>query len=170
MAKIRINTDQIEQQRRLAFHEAGHAVLGRVLGLPCGGATIIAAEEHELGHAVIDDPIRTWGRGDGPRRPLIEASCVCLYAGAEAERALLNVIDEFHDGPDCSKATSLISIIGVRGARFVGDEVWERYEAKLRRRANQMVRSHASTVERLAELLLKIEAVSGSQIDALMDN
>src|SRR6478672_11015359 len=112
-----------------AVHEAGHAVIGRILGLPCGTVTIEPSDDQELGHADVDDPGRVWQRGDGPRRPLIEKSCVCLYAGREAERIIAGSA-EVGDGPDCRKATSLISIIGVRGAAFVSDDVWDRYEAR----------------------------------------
>jgi cell division protease FtsH len=150
-----------------AVHEAGHAVIGRILGLPCGGATIESSNDGELGHADVDDPIREWRRGDGSRRPLIEKSCVCLYAGAEAER-IVNGTAYVGDGPDCSKATSLISIIGVRGAAFVNDDVWDRYEAKLRSRSGILVAKHGTQIERIAEALMKQGALTSQQIDALM--
>ena len=38
-----------------AHHEAGHVVIGRVLGLPCGSATIIP-DEDSSGHAITHDP------------------------------------------------------------------------------------------------------------------
>src|SRR6266446_6649808 len=46
--------------RSTAIHEAGHAVIGRVLGLTCDSATIIPNEdEREAGHALIADPWKT---------------------------------------------------------------------------------------------------------------
>ena len=138
----------VDQDRTAtAYHEAGHAVIARVLGLPCGRVTIVGADEDELGHAVVGDPIRTWERGDGPRRPLVEASCISLYAGVEAERVILGQQDSGDDF-DSDKATSLIKIIGVRGASYVGDDVWDRYEARLRRRSNELVRIHQRQIER----------------------
>jgi len=62
------------ERRATAYHEAGHAVIARLLGLPCGKATTVGDNEEELGHAVVGDPIRTWEHGDGLRRPLVEAS------------------------------------------------------------------------------------------------
>jgi hypothetical protein len=57
-------------QKHTAFHEAGHAVIGRVLDLVCGGASIAPNEaENEAGHAIIADPWRTaseWDRRLGP--------------------------------------------------------------------------------------------------------
>ncbi len=151
-----------------AIHEAGHAVIGRVLGLPCGEVTIIGESEHELGHAIVDDPIHTWERGDGSRRALVEKSCISLYAGAEAERVLLgNAGDHVGDGPDFSKARSLIMILGVRGAH-VGDEVWERYEARLRRQSNLLVLLHRHKIERVARALLERGTLQGDDIDAII--
>jgi ATP-dependent Zn protease len=39
----------------IAYHEAGHAVRGRVLGLDCGSATI-APDDDAAGHAITADP------------------------------------------------------------------------------------------------------------------
>jgi hypothetical protein len=41
-----------------AVHEAGHAVIGRVTGMSCGKATIIA-DHDSAGHAVVKDPWQT---------------------------------------------------------------------------------------------------------------
>ena len=160
---------EILKQRATACHEAGHAVIGRVIGLPCGKVTIVGDDEHELGHAIVADPIRTWERGDGPRKPLVEASCISLYAGAEAERVILGEVgDPVGDGYDNEKATSLIMIIGVRGARYVGDDVWERYEARLRRRSNELVRLHQYRIERVATALEERGTLEGDEVDAIM--
>jgi ATP-dependent Zn protease len=151
-----------------AIHEAGHAVIGRVLGLPCGAVTIEPSDDdQELGHAVVGDPGRVWQRGDGPRRPLIEKSCVCLYAGREAERIIAGSA-EVGDGPDCTKATSLICIIGVRGATFVSDDVWDRYEARLRARSRALVSKHRAQIERVAHALTARGKLTSEQVDELI--
>ena len=121
----------MESRYCTSIHEAGHAVIGRVLGLPCGAVTINPGDVNELGHAIVSDPIREWERGDGPRRPMMEASCVCLYAGGAAERIICGGADA-HNSADQSKVRSLIEMLGVRAASFVGDDVWERYEAVYR--------------------------------------
>ncbi len=150
-----------------SYHEAGHAVIAPVLGLPCGKVTVVGADEDELGHAVVGDPIRTWERGDGPRRPLVEASCISLYAGAEAERVILGQRGD-GDGFDSDKATSLIKIIGVRGASYVGDDVWERYEARLRRRSNELVHLHQHRIERVAKALQERGTLEAEEVDAML--
>jgi hypothetical protein len=46
-----MKTKQADELVAVAHHEAGHAVIGRVLGLPCGSVTIIAQPETEsMGH------------------------------------------------------------------------------------------------------------------------
>jgi ATP-dependent Zn protease len=153
---------------RIAIHEAGHAVIGRLFDLPCGTVSIKPSDDGEsLGHAIIDDPIRSWQRGDGSRRALVEASCVAIYAGAEAERVILNC-EPSGDQGDCSTATSLISIMGVRGASFVGDDVWDRYEGRLRERATKLVRLHQATIERVASDLMKHESLTDEEIRKLI--
>lgn len=43
--------------KKVAYHEAGHAVIGRVLMLACGSATIDPDyEEGEAGHTITADP------------------------------------------------------------------------------------------------------------------
>ena len=42
-----------------AIHEAGHAVIGRVLGLTCGHATIVA-DDDSAGHQIIADQWVIW--------------------------------------------------------------------------------------------------------------
>jgi ATP-dependent Zn protease len=75
---------------RCAYHEAGHAVCGRVLKLPCGGATIVPNGLGFDGHAVVaaaltinDDPIKR-GEYRDFRSSVLDKICVCL-AGPEAE-------------------------------------------------------------------------------------
>jgi hypothetical protein len=75
---------------RAAYREAAHAVIGRVLGLDCGEATIKPnadnTGEATYGYAAVSNPLHHWTRGDGPKRKLADAFCIALYAGAEAEK------------------------------------------------------------------------------------
>ena len=46
-----------DELRRAAYHEAGHAVVQRVVGMLCGSATIVPDhEEMTAGFAIIHDP------------------------------------------------------------------------------------------------------------------
>ena len=158
----------METDRSTAVHEAGHAVIARVLGLPCGKVTIIGDDERELGHAIVADPIRSWERGDGPRRPLIEKSCIALYSGAQAAHIILGDKDQ-DDELDCYKATSLLKLVGVRHARFVGDDTWERFEQRLRQRARALVVRHRSKILRVADALITRRTLTGEEVNALIE-
>ena len=63
-----------------------YSVIGRILGLSRGSASVIPDEGQNLGWAHVENPLRRWERRDGPKRRLVEAFCVALYAGGEAER------------------------------------------------------------------------------------
>lgn len=153
--------------RCAAVHEAGHAVIARILGLACGDVTIRTDGDDELGYTVVRNPLKTWHRGDGQRRPLAEAHCMSLYAGAEAERVILGAAD-VGDSADRSKATSCLSEIGVPGARYISDDIWQRYEARLRRKARDLVSRHWDKIERVAQELQKHKTLSAERVDALL--
>jgi hypothetical protein len=109
-----------------AVHEAGHAVIGRVLGLVCGEITL-ETPYGGLGH-----------ESDG-------------------------------DGVDQSRATqALCDARGVRGASYVGDDVWEKYEAKLRRKAGALVQQHRLDIERVAQALIERGTLTNEEIDQLL--
>ncbi len=98
---------------------------------------------------------------------MVEASCISLYAGAEAERVILGQQSD-GDGFDSDKATSLIQIIGVPGANCVGDDAWEQYEARLRRRSNELVRIHKHRIERVATALEERGMLEAEEVDAMI--
>jgi ATP-dependent Zn protease len=50
------------QREHSAVHEAGHAVIGRVLGIPCGHATILV-DEGSAGHSLAAPRMRPWNAG-----------------------------------------------------------------------------------------------------------
>jgi hypothetical protein len=47
--------EPLNDKRHTAYHEAGHGVIGRVLGMDCGYATIIAGKKG-AGHNIVGDP------------------------------------------------------------------------------------------------------------------
>jgi len=92
-----------KQLQTTAIHEAGHAVIARVLGLSCGIATIVPNyEEMEWGHAIVHDPLTTltaWhlrlreqyeqGVCDLKDRSAWRGFILAKMAGAEAENVTL---------------------------------------------------------------------------------
>lgn len=151
-----------------AIHEAGHAVVGRALGVTCGDVSIDAEGDDHLGHSVMDDPRFSWERGDGAKRPIADAFCIALYAGAEAERIILGTAD-VGEGVDCERATACMAWAGVRGASFVDDEAFDRNEARLRQRARQEIMRRRATIERVAAALVERRRLTNDQVTALIE-
>jgi hypothetical protein len=151
-----------------AYHEAGHAVIARVLGLSTSGATIKATEE-ELGHAIVGNPLSGWRRGDGPRRNLVEAFILSLFAGGESEKFFIGNSDSVGDGPDLAKIGAAMEKIRIPGAVYVGDEYWQAYTEKLRRKAANLVRQHSKTIKKVAMALLEKESLTFEQLNELVN-
>ena len=72
------------------------------------------------------------------------------------------------DGEDQARAAAALKDVGVRGASYVGDDVWERYEANLRRKARTLVSQHRASIERVASALLERGTLQADEIDALV--
>src|SRR5215470_3438708 len=92
-----------KQLWRTPVHEAGHAVIGRVLDLDCGSATIVADWENlEAGHAITLDPWVTVTRWDhhGLQRGIeaaVRGRIIMLMAGRLAEVVILGRADGADD-------------------------------------------------------------------------
>jgi hypothetical protein len=149
-------------------------VVGRVLGLDCGEATIKAnatgTDDESHGYAVIANPVHYWQRGDGPKRQLADAYCMALYAGAEAEKAFFGHDEPIiGDGPDQDRATGCLKLVGVPGASYVQDDVWDRYEARLRQKSRIHVMRYRHVIERVAQALLQREELTAEDIAAIVE-
>jgi ATP-dependent Zn protease len=149
--------------RRLAIHEAGHAVIARVLTLACGSSTI-KADHNSAGHASIHDPHgieSEWNRR-GKVRDAEKASwygrIIAFMAGAEAEIVLTGKT-RGGDGEDRYQISLMAEQIGL------GD--WPRIEARLRTMTRMLVRRHRERIERVAEALLTKKTLSAKAIDNL---
>ena len=152
-----------------AAHEAGHAVIARVLGLNAGKVTIVPDQTEEtLGFSEVDDPRFSWQEGDGSKSKAANLFALHLYAGAEAERLICRTADA-GDGVDRERATACLAWAGaVRGATFVGDDMFDRYEARLRKKAADLVRQHRYTIERVAAALLEKKTLTNGEVEMLI--
>jgi hypothetical protein len=79
---------------RIAIHEAGHSVAARLMGLPCGAAS------------VWPDPLAEFSRSCG------EHSVCALMAGAVAESLILGDYDEIGVMVDWRRASALMDDLG----------------------------------------------------------
>ncbi|MFJ7441309.1 hypothetical protein ACIQW5_27105 [Methylorubrum thiocyanatum] len=153
-----------------AIHEAGHAVVGRVLTMACGGATILANEaEGEAGHSITSDPMVILGEWDrrGKWRgtdmglaSVYRGRIIAVMAGAEAEAEILGECSG-GDGDDRYQVALMLYEIA-------GEEAHERIEIRLRRFAQQLARKHRTDIERVAAALMERETLTGEEIDAML--
>lgn len=133
-----------------AIHEAGHAVIGRRLGLGCGSVTIKPDETEGIaGHSITEGPWSTvakWeerNRYRGERTALL-GRILMLMAGAEAEVICLGDCNG-GDGDDRREIAYALVSIGIRE-----DEALDRYGVRLRSWARVLVRRHRSDIEKVA--------------------
>jgi hypothetical protein len=160
-----------KQLKTSAYHEAGHAVIGRVLALPCGGATIKPDYKNcNAGTAITADLYtcqEQWEKrgkvvsADGlTPADGIEARIMIHMAGAEAEIELLGS-QAVGDSDDKLK-------IGLIVDEFYRVDFWEKLEPRLREMTRMLVRRHRECIERVAKTLLVRTTLSAKALDKLI--
>jgi ATP-dependent Zn protease len=133
-------TSDDDDQRlvEIALHEAGHAVISRLVGLPSGTATLC---DH-------DGVARSYVQDDGGTK-----SALVALAGRAATEVILGT--DGGCGLDDAKAINLLN--GNSYAR-----------GSLLAQARELIRQHCAAVERVAHVLLDRGTLSGAEIDRLM--
>ena len=154
-------------RRATAVHEAGHAVIGRVVTLPCGGASIRPDDGLECeGHAVIgsaDVTMPQWEMREKFRdyASAVRARIITAQAGHEAEVEILGVATGLDDD-DRDVAAACVEDLNVPVERE--NAVLDR----LRRAARQLAHRHRADIERVANALEEREVLTEEEIDALL--
>jgi hypothetical protein len=137
---------------RVAFHEAGHAVIARKLGLSCGMVTLEPA---------MNGPKAEIAWRYYPKRPNATqeqanaAFAIAMYAGREAERMICGEPEEGTDRHDRELAHDA-----------VGDDPG--LESELRAWAAAMVQEHRETIEWFARALLQSGTLIPLEADSLV--
>jgi hypothetical protein len=156
-----------KQLEQTAYHEAGHAVIGRVLTLHCGGATIRPNyDEGEAGHAITADPygcLHQWekrGHVRGSRDAVYHARIMTYMAGAEAEMILL--------GSGGVGDTNDRYQIALMAEELHRDTNWDKLEPRLRAMTRMLVRRHLVRIERVAKVMLARTTVSAKALDKMV--
>lgn len=156
-------------RRWTSYHEAGHAVIARVLTLPSGHATIKPDYiERTRGVSITFNPhlcLREWekrGKVRGNLDVVWHARIMTYMAGAEAEAVLLSRTAT-GDGDDRLQ----IGLMAEELSCSV-DYFWERIEPRLRAMTRMLIRRHRARIERLAKALIVKTTLSGKQIDKLV--
>jgi hypothetical protein len=152
-------------KKQAAYHEAGHAAIGRVLTLPCGPASIKPDyKSGTAGVSVCPDPyecISEWEKR-GKSRSLSTvwiARIIHSMAGAEAAAELLGA-KQHGDNDDRYQIALMMEELAPAN--------WERCEARLRRMTRMLIRRHKQRIDRVAEALLAKTSLSTRALDNLV--
>ena len=135
------------REHRTAHHEAGHAVIGRVLGLECRYVTIVEDGPHAK--------FRNTGT-------TVEVNIITTMAGWETERVFGfdNEDDELTEG--AARDRSDIGMLCWRSNFTIDIE-------RVRRKTRRLVRKHRACIERVANALLERKTMTAEEVDALME-
>ena len=152
-------------RKSIAIHEAGHAVVGRVLGLRGGSAPLVPDPAVEVG--TQDDPWELIGVDEllCVRAPwmVFRARILTLIAGGEAERELLGAT-AVEDGEDRVEIARLVA-----APESELRDCWFEYEPRMRAQVRRIIRRYRREVESVAAALMERTRLSPHQdIDALV--
>jgi len=173
--------DQPVQLKHSAYHEAGHAVIARVLGLLGGSATIAAnhllksygSSESDLDATVV---YWRWPISEGGDKKLALRSLSCAYrakvmelmAGREAELECLGPRKNSCLGLDDGDRIDLADVDALMPKIYLNRKEWPRRQDRLRRMTRALVRRHRDEIECIARALLLNRTLSASAIDFLL--
>jgi hypothetical protein len=141
---------EISRRFPVAIHEAGHAVIGRVLGLQCGAADIVPIRGVRDGFSRVADP------GNDPSK--IRATILGSMAAAEAEK-LFGCYVVGTDSGDLKNIAALACRSGIRVDHVA-----------MRSTARRLVRHHQNTIKRVAMALLLNDRLTAEAIGRLLDD
>ena len=157
------------QLRSAAYHEAGHAVVGRVLTLVCGLATIKPNyEQMQAGVSICADPYECeaeWQKRGKYRdgNAVWHARIIAYMAGAETEKELLGQ-EALGDADDQLQ----IELMATANPWKKTEVQCEKLESRLRAMTRMLVRRHKALIERVAKALLTKTTLSARQLDKMV--
>jgi hypothetical protein len=163
MARERLPRRTPEQERATAIHEAGHAVVARVLGLLCGKVTIKANYRTATsGYGIIADPwlvIDCWEqRGEyRPSEAAFRGRILAYMAGREAEEELLGHCQGGDHDDQYQIALMLMEL-------YRAEERQAKVERRLRIFARNLVRRHRPKIEALSRALIEQRTMSDRRV------
>jgi hypothetical protein len=161
---------------RVAYHEAGHAVIAKVLSVPVKYATI-KPRKGESGHVMLKTSFFKDMSKDAHKR-----SALVSLAGRFAETDLFDCSHIVYDMEKLRRYGASVDRKHVRSAvtKIVGSPsedgrlLWvfrpdrRAMRARLEREAKRLVREHAATIESVAKRLIEQETLSSAQLDEII--
>jgi hypothetical protein len=156
---------EVSQRRATAFHEAGHAVIGRAMGQLCGSVTIEPNEqEGEAGCAITFDHWSTMSAWDQLGRwreqsSILIGRVITYMAGRISEEVLLGHC-QGGDGDDRLQIEMMLTALGRDGDAD--------YRARLAAMTKAAVKRHSKTIEAVADLLLEKTALKPGDVSAVL--
>jgi hypothetical protein len=149
-----------------AYHAAGRAVIGRVLGLTCGDVAI-KPNNDSIRHVIIRDPwqtIQDWEDRQHFRDPAsaFRGTIIALMAGREAELEIFGAQGDVGDRHDDEVQIALL----LQDAEPWGDP--DRFRTRLRGKTRVLVRRHRQSIERIAHGLLSTNVLTRDAVEAIM--
>jgi ATP-dependent Zn protease len=153
----------------LAYHEAGHAVVGIALGLAVKHVEI-GREGTSLGRCLAPTPLGYHAASRREQRSIARDEILATYAGLAAERLIDPDAPDYHGADDDEYAFDLSRQFEVmpRRCSYVGDDAHDAYLARLRREAGRLVLRHRSAIAALAETLLQRKRLEGPEVEAIV--
>jgi len=151
-----------------AYHEAGHAVIGRVLTLVCGEATIKPDyKSRSWGHSICPDPhacLYEWeSRGKVRDTAAVwHARIIQSMAGAEAVHELLDYRLRVGDDDDRYQIALMLEELPPTTTDL------DKIEQRLRRMTRVLVRRHKARIECVANALLAKTTLGAKELDKLV--
>jgi len=143
-----------QSRESIAYHEAGHAVIPRVLTLACGGATITANPWACLSEWEKRGKVRFY------EDAVWHARLMSYMAGAEAEAEILGRTPV----GDCWDRGQ----IELMAEELCHSPPWDKMEPRLRAKTRMLVRRHRDKIERVAKALLAKTTLTAKEIDKLV--
>ncbi len=157
---------QEEALTRTAYHEAGHIVIGHILGLEHSHVSIVP-NGNVLGEARLARPL-AWPRGARARQTFADNHATMSYAGAAAERHRFGSITG-SDADDRAHAEALILTRSHhRPCPSARDRLVTKVGRKLEARATLLVQQHWGGIDRVARALIASRALTTDDLRPLL--
>ena len=161
-----------------AVHEAGHVVVGYLLGLACNGVALTHDEVEETdtyGYVTHLNPAYSYEHGSlHERQRALHDECIACCPGLAAEHVFFGVsLDTDNENSECDFQSIIeyerngLRIRGKRGG-FSGDDATWRYIDRQLLKARKLVKRHRDTIQRMADILIKRKKLSAEEVEEVL--